>query len=131
MAQEQALVGDAQAGKKLFRKCTACHLVMNEAGEKLAGRNGRTGPNLYALHGRVLAGAENYRYGKSIKKAGEDVGLVWDQENFIAYTQDPTRYLKQVLNDPKARSKMSFRLRRPQEAADIYEFLRSLGSSPE
>ena len=45
--------GDVAAGEKVFAKCQTCHVVANEAGEVLAGKNSKTGPNLYGLPGRV------------------------------------------------------------------------------
>ena len=43
--------GDAEKGKALFNKCQTCHVVVNPAGETLAGRNAKTGPNLYTCAG--------------------------------------------------------------------------------
>ena len=46
MAGGHAATGDAVAGEAVFGKqCVACHLVVNGDGEKLAGRNGKSGPN--------------------------------------------------------------------------------------
>jgi cytochrome c len=47
-ADAHAASGDAAAGEAVFRQCAACHNVVNDAGDVLAGRpNMRTGPNLY------------------------------------------------------------------------------------
>lgn len=118
--------GDATEGEKSFgRRCVACHVVKDDAGETLAGRNARTGPNLYALEGRVIGTVEGYRYGKSLA-AVADENIQWDEEEFVAYVQDPTAWLRDALTDDKARSKMAFKLRDEQEARDIYAFLVSL-----
>lgn len=59
-ADGHAASGDAAAGEKAFRQCISCHVVQNEAGDTLAGRNAKTGPNLYGIargpvrHGRRL-----------------------------------------------------------------------------
>ena len=38
--------GNAEAGLEAFnRQCAACHVVVNDAGETLAGRNAKTGAN--------------------------------------------------------------------------------------
>ena len=42
-ALAQDLTGDAAAGEKVFAKCQTCHSVVNEAGEKLAGKGAKTG----------------------------------------------------------------------------------------
>ncbi len=45
--------GDAEAGAKVVNKCQTCHVVANEAGEVLAGKKAKTGPNLYGVIGRA------------------------------------------------------------------------------
>ena len=49
MADAHAASGDAAAGERLFNQCVACNVVQNEAGDTLAGRNARIGPNLYDI----------------------------------------------------------------------------------
>ena len=48
---QEAPTGDAAAGEKVFGKCQTCHVVANEAGEVLAGKGSKTGPNLYGMPG--------------------------------------------------------------------------------
>lgn len=114
--------GDPAKGEAVFKKCVSCHVVQNGAGEVLAGRNAKTGPNLYGVAGRHAGSVEGFRYGDSLKAAGE-AGLVWDEEHFVAYVLDPKKFLADYLNDPKARSKMSFKLRSEDEAKDVYAYL--------
>ena len=116
--------GDAANGEKLFGQCQTCHVVQNEAGETLAGRNARTGPNLYAIIGRQAGSLEGFRYQASIVKAGEE-GLVWDETELAAYLLNPPEYLKTRLNDPRARSGMAHRVRNEGDAADLAAFLAS------
>lgn len=118
--------GDAAAGETAFnRQCITCHVVENEAGEILAGRKARSGPNLYGVAGRTLGTVPDFRYGKSIVQAGES-GMIWTEENFVAYAQDPTKWLRAALDDSKARSKMALRVRSEEDATDIFAFLMSL-----
>lgn len=117
--------GDAEKGEKAFRKCQSCHVVKNDEGETLAGRNGRVGPNLYGLVGRTAGKVEDFRYGKDLVAAGE-AGLVFDEEAFVSYVMDPRGVLREVLDDGGARSKMSYRVRKEDEAKDLYAFLKSL-----
>ena len=58
--------GDAAAGEQAFaRQCVSCHVVADADGNVLAGRNARTGPNLYNLVARGIA-VEDFDYGDSI-----------------------------------------------------------------
>ena len=43
--------GDAAEGEKIFKKCRACHTISN--GDEVIFQGGKTGPNLYAIIGRV------------------------------------------------------------------------------
>ena len=119
--------GDAAIGEHQFnRQCGACHVVRNDAGEILAGRNSRPGPNLISLAGRRAASRNDALYGDSLAAVGE-AGLVWTQDAFVAYVQDPTGWLRETLQDRRARSKMSYRVRQEDEAYDLYAFLASTG----
>ena len=117
--------GDPAAGADAFSQCQACHVVRNDAGETLAGRNAKSGPNLWAIAGSKAGAVEGFRYGKSIVEAGE-AGLVWDEANFVAYVSDPTGFLRTYLDDSKARGKMSFRVRKEEDAVNLYAYLASL-----
>lgn len=121
--------GDADAGEGVFRQCQACHVVQNDEGETLAGRNARTGPNLYGLPGRE-AGSTDFRYGDGMKEAGEK-GLVWDEENFVQYVQDPTGFLREFTGDDRARGKMAFKLRNEDDAVNVWAYIASLSPAPE
>ncbi|MBT8153256.1 cytochrome C [Epibacterium ulvae] len=116
--------GDIEAGEKGFKKCKACHMVVSDAGETIV-KGGRTGPNLYGIAGKTLGTVAGYKYGKSIVAAGE-AGAVWDAESFATYTADPTAFLKEATGDSKAKSKMSFRLKKGAE--DIYAYLESVAA---
>ncbi len=52
--------GDAAAGESAFKQCQTCHVIENEDGETLAGRNAKTGPNLYGVTGRTAGSLETY-----------------------------------------------------------------------
>ena len=119
--------GDAAAGERAFNQCVACHVVKNAAGDTLAGRNGRTGPNLYGVAGGPAGAAEGFRYSSSLAAYGE-AGNVWDEEAFVAYVQDPTAYLREALGDSGARSAMSFRVRGEEDARNLYAYLQSLAT---
>lgn len=121
--------GDAAAGEAAFKQCISCHVVVDDEGNKLAGRNGKTGPNLYAVMGRPAGSVEGFRYSKSMLAAGEK-GLVWDEQTFVAFVQDPTGFLREYLDDKRARSKMSLKVRKPEDALNLAAFLASLAPLP-
>ena len=114
--------GDATKGEATFKQCQTCHSVMNEAGEVLAGKGAKTGPNLYGVIGRVVGSYPDFKYGASIVAAGA-TGLVWDEAGFTDYVQDPTNHWKTVLNDKSAKSKMMFKVKNAEAAADVYAYL--------
>lgn len=120
-AQGDIVNGEAQFG----RQCVACHVARDASGQVLAGRASKVGPNLFGIAGSLVASANGFRYGDSIAKVGE-TGLVWSEADFVAYVQDPTQWLRDTLDDRRARSKMGYKVRSSQEALDIYAYLASL-----
>lgn len=127
-ADGHAATGDAAAGEEQFnRQCVACHVVADASGEVLAGRNAMTGPNLYGIAGRQIGAIEDFRYGDSIIALGES-GAVWTQEAFVGYVQDPTSWLRETLDDNRARGKMAYRVRAEEEAINIYAYLATFGA---
>ncbi len=121
--------GDPEAGAEAFSACQSCHVVQNDEGEVLAGRNGKTGPNLYGVVGRQAGSVEGFRYRDSIVEAGE-AGLVWTAENLVPYLQDPNSFLRETLDSNRARSGMAYRVRTEEEAQNLAAFLASF-SEPE
>jgi cytochrome c len=117
--------GDAEAGKKVFNQCQTCHVVAAPDGTVLAGKNAKTGPNLYAIIGRPAASFPDFKYGEGII-AAKDAGLVWDEEKLAVYVQDPTKFLDEFTGNPKLKSKMVFKLKKEEDAANVAAFLASL-----
>ncbi|MDE4133193.1 cytochrome C [Phaeobacter sp. QD34_3] len=115
--------GDAAKGESGFKKCKSCHMVVSDSGETIV-KGGKTGPNLWGVAGRTAGTAEGFKYGNDMVAAGE-AGLVWDEANFVAFTNDPRGFLQEHLGDSKAKSKMSFKLKKGGE--DIYAFLAQHG----
>ncbi|MGZ9809121.1 cytochrome C [Pseudoroseicyclus sp. H15] len=130
-AQDE-MMGDAESGESLFsRQCVACHVVVDDEGETIAGRSARTGPNLYALNQRAVGSQEDFRYSDYLPEVGAEEGHPWTQEWFVEYVQDPTGFLRAHLDDSSARSKMAFQVRREEDAYDIWAFLSSLTPTDE
>ena len=111
--------GDAAKGESVFKKCNSCHMIESPAGESIV-KGGKTGPNLYGVIGRAAGSADGFAYGDSLKAAGEK-GLVWDEDSFEAYVQDPKGFLVEYTGDAGARTKMSFKLTKDYE--DVYAYL--------
>ncbi|WP_299751973.1 cytochrome C [uncultured Tateyamaria sp.] len=124
-ADGHAASGDVAAGEKAFRQCISCHVVQNEAGDTLAGRNAKTGPNLYGIAGGQFGMVEDFRYSDINQLAAEMEDLVITEEVFVTYVQDPTAYLREVTGD-KGRSKMTFKVRKEEDAVNLYAYLASL-----
>lgn len=121
--------GDAEAGAKVFNKCQTCHVVVNEAGETLAGKNAKTGPNLYGVIGRAAGTYPEFKYGESIVALGAS-GFTWTEADLVTYVADPAKFLKDKLGDTKAKSKMVFKLTNETEAANVAAFLASFSAAP-
>lgn len=115
--------GDATKGEKVFRKCRSCHSIVADNGDVIV-KGGRTGPNLYGVIGRTAGTYDDFKYKKGIVAAGEK-GLVWDEESFVTYVQDPSEFLEEYLDDKSIRSGMTFKLRKGME--DVYAYLVSVG----
>ncbi|MDG1473151.1 MAG: cytochrome C [Ascidiaceihabitans sp.] len=118
--------GDAEAGEKIFGKCKSCHMIVSDTDEVIA-KGGKSGPNLYAVIGRTAGSTEGFKYGKDIIAAGE-AGLVWDEALIAEYVVDPKKFLQTFLDSKKAKSKMSFRLKKGGE--DVAAYLASVGPAP-
>lgn len=128
LAQEVP-TGDAALGEKVFAKCQTCHVIANEAGEVLAGKNSKTGPNLYGLPGRAAGTYPEFKYGESIVALGAS-GFTWNEADFVTYVADPAKFLKDKTGDTKAKTKMSFKLPKEEDARNVYAFISSLSPAP-
>ncbi len=118
--------GDAVEGEKTFNKCKSCHMIVADDGTEIV-KGGRTGPNLYGIIG-MQAGTMDFKYGKDLVAAGE-AGLVWDAANLAEYVADPRGFLQTYLDDSKAKSRMSFKLKSGGE--DVAAYLASVAPAPE
>jgi cytochrome c len=118
-----ALAGDAANGEKIFGKaCKTCHAITSPAGEEIV-KGGKTGPNQWGVIGRAAGTSPGFeRYGDAIKAVGA-AGLVWSEEEIVAYLEDPRAYLQAKTGDKAARSNMAYKLKDPAERADVAAYL--------
>lgn len=101
---------DISAGKKTFKKCSACHQV----GE---GAKNRVGPPLNGVVGREAASLEGFKYSKVMKESG----LTWTVENLTGYLTKPKKFLKG--------NKMSFAgIKKPEDIANVIAFLENFNA---
>lgn len=118
--------GDAAAGEDDFKKCKACHAITDPDGESIV-KGGKTGPNLYGIVGSTVASAEDFKYGDSIAQLGAD-GMEWTEELLIEYAKDPKAFLVEHTGDDKAKSKMTFKLKDPE---DVVAYLATFSADVE
>ncbi len=76
---------DLKKGKKVYKKCKACHVIDKE--------KNKVGPHLVGLIGRKAASVEGYKYSKAMIAKGEE-GLVWTEEVLLEYLVKPKEYVK-------------------------------------
>lgn len=126
LADSHGATGDAAKGEKAFRQCQSCHVVVNAAGETLAGKAAKTGPNLYGVAGATAGHVEDFRY-SGLLEAARDAGVVYDEATFVAYVMDPTGAMQEATGSGE-RSKMSFKVRKEDDAKNLYAFLASLAA---
>ncbi|HSF92323.1 MAG TPA: cytochrome C [Paracoccaceae bacterium] len=112
--------GDVAAGEDAFKKCKACHSIVD--GDNVIVKGGKSGPNLYGVIGRV-AGSDDFKYSKDLAAAGV-AGLEWDEVQLAAFITDPKAFLQTYLDDSAAKSKMTFKLKSGGE--DVAAYLASL-----
>lgn len=119
-----AMAADPAAGEADFKRCKSCHALTAGDGTAII-KGGRTGPDLFGVIGRPVGSDEEFRYGKGLTAANE-AGFVWDETNLAEYIMDPNGWLTTVLDDPGAKSKMTYKHKKGAE--DMAAYLASLGS---
>lgn len=106
--------GDTERGKKVFRKCSACHAVGPKAKNKI-------GPILNGIVGRKAGTVAGYKYSNANKIAG-DKGLVWTEVVLLDYLVDPRKAMPGT--------KMVFAgVKDEQDRNDVIAYLKTFASS--
>ncbi|PWE32277.1 cytochrome Cy [Maritimibacter sp. 55A14] len=101
--------GDPDAGKKVFRKCQACHVADKE--------QNRVGPHLVGVVGRDVASVEGFSYSDALS----GVEGAWTPEKLSAWLENPREFA--------SGNKMSFAgLSDEQDRADVIAYIESLSN---
>jgi cytochrome c len=111
------MVGDAEKGEKVFKKCRACHDAKADGKHKI-------GPNLWGVVGRNAGSAEGFekKYSDGIKA----YGVVWTADLIEEYLINPTNFLKDKTGDQSAKSNMSYKLRKEKDRINVAAYLATL-----
>ena len=109
---ELLALGNAAHGEKVFKKCSACHMIAS------GGKN-MIGPNLWGVIGRTAGAVSDYKYSKAMVAYGKE----WTFEEMNAYLIKPQAYIKGT--------KMAFAgLRKEKDRASVILYMNSKSSSP-
>tara|TARA_Y200000002_G_scaffold338983_1_gene308684 strand:- start:1916 stop:2488 length:573 start_codon:yes stop_codon:yes gene_type:complete len=105
-------MGDLAHGEKVFKKCSACHMIAADGKNKI-------GPNLWSVIGRTAGAVNDYNYSKAMKAYAKE----WTFEEMNSYLIKPQAYIKGT--------KMAFAgLRKEKDRASVILYMNSKSSSP-
>ena len=111
-----APAGDPEAGKKVFRKCMACHNI-DKAKNKI-------GPSLQGVMGRTAGTVDGFKYSNAFQ-AAKDQGLKWTDDNLAAFVAKPKDFVKDKIGADKGRTRMAFAgLRKEKEIEDLIAYIK-------
>lgn len=110
--EERLAAADPARGKKVFRKCAACHTAEKGGRKKI-------GPNLWGIVGAPVGAREGFRYSRAMTAFGGK----WTPARLDAYLTKPRAVVKG--------GSMSFvGLKRDRDRADVIAFLNGMSDSP-
>lgn len=104
---------DVEAGKKVAKKCAACHDFT------VAGKS-KVGPPLYGIVNRAMGSTDGFGYSSALKAAAD--GKSWDYETLNGFLWKPKKFMKGTA--------MGFAgLKKVADRANIVAYLRSLAET--
>ena len=105
-------LGSVEHGQKVFKKCSACHVVAK------GGKN-KIGPALYSVMGRKSGSVPGYKYSKALIAYAK----VWSYEEMNGFLIKPTAHIKGT--------KMAFAgLKSEKDRASVMLYMNSMSDSP-
>ena len=105
-------LGNVDLGKKVFKKCAACHSVTE------GGKN-KIGPKLYNVVGRGVGAVSDYKYSKALTSYGKE----WSFDELNGFLLKPATWIKG--------NKMGFAgLKKDEDRASVILYLNQNSDSP-
>ena len=105
-------LGDVDTGKKVYKKCAACHSINQDGANKI-------GPKLYNVVGRTVGSISDYKYSKALTSYGKE----WTFEELNAFLIKPATWIKG--------NKMGFAgLKKDEDRASVILYLNQNSDSP-
>ena len=105
-------LGDVDSGKKIFKKCAACHSIVK------GGKN-KIGPALYNVVGRKVGAVTDYKYSKALANYDKS----WTLEELNGFLLKPAKWIKGT--------KMAYAgLRKEKDRASIIKYLNQSSDNP-
>ena len=105
-------LGNAEDGKKVFKKCAACHSINAD------GRN-KIGPKLWNVMFRPVGSVADYKYSKALSSYGKE----WTWEEMNGFLIKPSKWIKG--------NKMGFAgLKKEEDRASVILYLNENSESP-
>jgi len=105
-------LGDVATGKQVFRKCSACHSIAKDGGNKI-------GPKLWGVMFRPVGSITDYKYSKALSTYGKE----WSWEEMNGFLIKPSKWIKG--------NKMGFAgLKKDEDRASVILYLNQNSDSP-
>ena len=105
-------LGDLKHGEKVFKKCSACHVIEKGGANKI-------GPALYGVLGRKVGAINDYKYSQALS----DYAKEWTFKEMNGYLKKPQTWIKGT--------KMSFAgLRKEKDRASVILYLNQYSDNP-
>lgn len=105
-------MADLDHGKKVFKKCAACHSINQGGGNKI-------GPKLWGVMFRPVGTITDYKYSKALASYGKE----WSWEEMNGFLIKPSKWIKN--------NKMGFAgLKKERDRASVILYLNQNSDSP-
>ena len=105
-------MGDVQHGKKVFKKCAACHSINQGGGNKI-------GPKLWNVMFRPAGSISDYKYSKALSTYKKE----WNWEEMNGFLIKPSQWIKG--------NKMGFAgLKKEKDRASVILYLNQNSDNP-
>ena len=105
-------LGNIDHGKKIFKKCAACHSIKKDGKNKI-------GPALWSVMSRTSGGLSDYKYSKALAEYGKK----WTFAELNGFLEKPSKWIKG--------NKMGFAgLKKEKDRASVILYMNESSDSP-